>query len=89
MDAIEIIGLFAGACTTFSILPQLKKIIATKSAKDLSYTMYLMNCFGFMLWITYAFFKGSVSLILANCITLIFSISVIILKYHWDKGASN
>ena len=85
LDTLEILGLTAGACTTFSVIPQIQKIIASKSAKDISYLMYFTNCIGFILWITYGVLKGSASLIAANTITLILQGAVIILKFHWER----
>ncbi|HSX20118.1 MAG TPA: SemiSWEET transporter [Gammaproteobacteria bacterium] len=84
-DTLEILGLTAGACTTFSVIPQIQKIIASKSAKDISYIMYFTNCTGFVLWITYGALKGSMSLVAANAITLLLQGTVIILKYHWER----
>lgn len=86
MQVIEIIGLLAGACTTFSAIPQIKKIIATKSTRDISYLMYLMNCTGNLLWVTYGFFKESESLIIANLISFSLMTTVLILKLIWDKN---
>lgn len=85
LDAIEIIGLVAGACTTFSAIPQIRKIVTTKSAKDISYVMFAMNCTGNALWVTYGFFKDSMSLIIANGISFCLMTTIIILKYHWSK----
>lgn len=85
-DVIEILGLCAGACTTFSVIPQIKKMVATKSTKDISYMMYFLNCTGFILWITYGVFMHTQALIIANVITLILQASVIVLKYRWEKA---
>lgn len=83
-NLIEILGLTAGVCTTFSVIPQIKKILQTKSAKDISYLMYITNCVGFILWIIYGTFIGSLSLICANVITLILQASVLIMKFRWE-----
>ncbi len=87
-QAMEIIGLIAGACTTFSSLPQIKKIFDTRSTRDLSYLMYFMNFTGCSLWVTYGFLKESISLIVANAISVLLLGSVILLKYRWDKNPS-
>lgn len=84
-DLIEIIGLAAGACTTLSAVPQIRKIIVTKSAQDIAYLMCLLNCTGFILWIAYAVLKQSLSLFVANVVTLILWSIILVLKYRWEK----
>lgn len=46
--------------------------------------MYLLNCIGFILWITYAVLIGSLALILANIVTLILQATVLVLKIRWE-----
>lgn len=84
-ESIEIIGLLAGFCTTFSALPQIRKIIKTKSPSDIAYLMCAMNCTGNTLWMVYGYFKDSISLLLANAIAFAFMSTIIVLKYRWDK----
>lgn len=81
---IELIGILAGICTTFSVIPQIKQMLKTRSAKDISYMMYLINCTGFILWITYGYNIRSFSLVIANVITLCLQATVLILKFYWE-----
>jgi MtN3 and saliva related transmembrane protein len=83
INSIEMLGIFAGICTTFSFLPQIKKVWISRSAKDISLHMYIVYCSGLLLWTMYGILMESVSLILANFITFIFAFSILIMKLRW------
>ena len=68
---IEVIGLIAGTLTTASFLPQVIRIVKTKQTKDLSLPMYIAFVIGIAFWLIYGILLGSLSVILANSITLI------------------
>jgi len=80
----ETIGLNAGMLTTLSCLPQLIKSYKTKSTQDISMSMYVMLCIGFLLWIVYGVFMDSISLILTNVISFALSIPLLFFKYKWE-----
>lgn len=77
---VEIIGLMAGFCTTVSFIPQVMKIWKSRSAEGVSLGMYMIFCSGVAFWIAYGVLIGSLSVILANAFTLVFSISVLVMK---------
>lgn len=85
IDLTEVLGFCAGACTTFSFVPQIKKVWLTKSVKDISMYMYLIYSTGLLLWLIYSFLINSLSLIFANAITLIFALSILCMKVCWSK----
>jgi MtN3 and saliva related transmembrane protein len=80
---IEAIGLAAGVLTTIAYLPQVVKTLKTKSAKELSLTMYLVMFAGVMLWLTYGIFIHSLSIILANIVTGILTSTLIYFKLKY------
>ncbi len=80
---IEIIGLAAGVLTTIAYLPQVRKTLKTKSAKELSLTMYLIMFVGVMLWLTYGIFIKSFSMILANIVTGLLTSTLIYFKIKY------
>ncbi len=88
MDLIEILGLCAGTCTTLAFIPQLKKVISTKSVGDISFQMYAIYCSGLTLWTIYGFLIESISLILANFLTLLLALSIVIMKVRLDHSKS-
>jgi len=83
MEINTIIGLAAAACTTFSFLPQAIKVIKTKQTKDLSLLMYSVFTTGVLLWLIYGISVNDTPLIIANCITLIFAVTILIMKIRY------
>ncbi|HMC01843.1 MAG TPA: SemiSWEET transporter [Flavobacteriaceae bacterium] len=82
IDYIEIIGLIAATLTTAAFLPQVYKTWKTKDVKGLSLPMVLMLFIGVGLWLVYGFLMKSISIIIANGITLI---SIFLLVYFKIK----
>ena len=80
LPTIECIGLFAGALTTFSFLPQVIKIWRTRDVSSISLLMYSFFCFGVFLWNIYGIVLGSIALIITNSITLFFTTCILFLK---------
>ncbi len=85
---IEALGLFAACLTTSSFLPQAIRIWRTRSARDVSLTMYLMMAAGNSLWLAYGALIGSISMIFANATCLMMVASVLVLKVR-DMMAPN
>ncbi|SNY94626.1 SemiSWEET family sugar transporter [Flagellimonas pacifica] len=83
MDTIEIVGLIAATLTTSSFVPQVYKTWRHKSTRDISLTMYLAFLVGTILWLYYGIEHGSLAIILANAITGILVIFVILLKLRY------
>ena len=80
MNWITVLGLIAASCTTISFLPQAVKAIKTKHTKDLSLGMYIVLTSGILLWLIYGIFIGDLPIILSNCVTFIFTASILYLK---------
>ena len=76
----EIIGLVAATLTTSAFIPQVYKVYKEKNAAGVSLTMYLILFAGVSLWFLYGFLIGSISVILANGITLILMAIIIYYK---------
>jgi len=83
MESIEILGLIAAVFTTSSFFPQVYKAWKEKSTKDISLTMYIAFFIGIVLWLIYGYYINSLSMIIANIVTLILVIIVIILKLKY------
>jgi len=80
---IEFIGLLAACCTTFSFLPQIIQIYKTRVTEGISIGMYLIFSTGVLLWLIYGLFLASPSLIIANGLTLVLAVSVLVMKLLW------
>lgn len=77
---MENIGFLAAALTTFSFLPQAVLILRTRQTHDISLTMYLMLNVGIMCWLVYGWAQDDLALILANSVTLLFSLPILLVK---------
>ncbi|HLC90770.1 MAG TPA: SemiSWEET transporter [Candidatus Nanoarchaeia archaeon] len=80
MDIPTIIGLLAAAGTTFSFLPQAIKTIRSKQTKDLSLGMYAILAIGILLWLIYGLLLQNLPIILANGVTIVFVLVILVLK---------
>ncbi len=77
IDNIELIGLLAAALTTIAFIPQVFKVIKTKSSDGLSLTTYLIFIIGVGLWLIYGLIKSSISMIIGNGVTFILAFLII------------
>ncbi len=85
MDFVTVIGLFAGGLTTVGYVPQLLKIIRTKSTGDLSMTMFMILSVGVFLWLIYGLYINSFPVIAANAATLCLTVTIGMLKIKYSK----
>lgn len=83
IDFYEVIGLVAAFITTASFLPQVFKTYKTKDTSGLSLTMYITFFIGIVLWLIYGIYLNSLPMILANSITAISSLFLIIMKLKY------
>lgn len=79
MISADMIGSLAGMCTTIAFVPQVIKVVKTKSTKDISLSMFSIFSFGVLLWIFFGFITSSNPIIISNVIILL--LSGIILAY--------
>lgn len=79
MDSITLIGLLAATCTTASFIPQVVHILKTGNVEGISLMMYSIFTFGVACWLIYGVIISDLPMILANLITLLLALSVLIL----------
>lgn len=77
---IEAIGSIAGILTTAAFLPQVIKVIQTRSTGDLSIGMFFMLVTGVALWLVYGLYISSMPIILANAVTLVLNLIILFYK---------
>ena len=75
---IEFFGYFAAILTTAAFLPQLIKTLKTKKADDVSLLTLIMFLCGVVSWIIFGYAISSFPILVANIITLILNIFIII-----------
>ena len=81
----ELFGYFAATLTTAAFLPQLIKTVKTKKANDVSLTTLIMFIVGVLSWIIYGYEISSTPILIANLITLILNLLILISKVYFQK----
>ncbi len=74
------IGFLAAVLTTFSFLPQALLTLRTRKTDEISMTMYLMLNLGIVCWLMYGWVRDDLAIILANSVTLLFSLPILLVK---------
>ncbi len=77
------IGFLAAFCTTIAFLPQAMKVFKTRSTKDISLYMFIIFTAGVFFWLIYGLIISDLPIILANLITLVLSIFILIFKIKY------
>jgi len=77
---VDIIGYLAACLTTFSFLVQAIKSWRTKDLSGISVGMYTMFASGVALWLVYGLAINSMPLIVTNALTLVFALSILVMK---------
>jgi MtN3 and saliva related transmembrane protein len=85
---VTVLGLFAGALTTLSFLPQVVRTMRTRSARDLSWTWIVMMTAGITAWCVYGALRTDVPVIIANGITLVLVSALAVLKARHERVVS-
>jgi len=80
-----LIGFSAACLTMFAFIPQIIKVLKTKSAKDVSLITLFQLSFGVFLWILYGIHLKDVIIITANSITLTSLIILLFLYFSYGR----
>lgn len=81
----QTLGSTAAVLTMFSFIPQIIKILKSKSAQDVSIlTLIQLSC-GVFLWMIYGIHLKDLIIIIANGITLTSLIILLILYFKYGK----
>ncbi|MDP6600205.1 MAG: SemiSWEET transporter [Candidatus Woesearchaeota archaeon] len=83
MAYIDIIGFLAGTFTTIALMPQVVKAWKTKSTRDVSLIWAITLTIGVFLWLVYGILINSLPIVIANTMTFILSVIVLILKIRY------
>ena len=84
-------GFIAAGLTTIAFLPQVIKTSKTKKAEDVSIIMLIMFIAGLIFWIVYAIETNALPVLIANIITLILNVTILVLKliYSLDNNQNH
>lgn len=80
---VEVLGFIAAILTTCAYLPQVYKTWKLKSTEGVSFSMYAVMFTGVSLWLVYGITLNSLPIIMANMITAILLLFVIVLKVKY------
>ncbi len=83
---VELFGYFAAILTTLAFLPQLIKTLKTKKAEDVSLITLIMFLTGVLSWIVYGYKISSSPILIANIITFILNLLILIFKIYFSKS---
>ena len=77
-----VIGSAAAVLTMFAFIPQIIKVLKTKSITDVSIVTLLQLALGVLLWIAYGIHIKDIIVITANVITLLSLIILLFLYFY-------
>lgn len=80
METSNLLGLFAGTLTTLAFFPQVIKTWRTRSTADISLAMFSIFSVGLLLWLVYGIQIGSAPIVIANTVTLVLALIIVVLK---------
>ena len=73
-------GMAAGTLTTIAFVPQVIKTWRSGSADDISMFMFLLFSTGVLMWLIYGISLNSWPMMIANGLTLILALAIIVMK---------
>lgn len=82
----EYLGYFAGICTTLSFVPQVIKVWKSKNVDGISLSMFIIFIIGVFCWLMYGLILNQKPLIVANFITLLLAILIIIAVIKFKRN---
>jgi MtN3 and saliva related transmembrane protein len=85
---MTVLGLFAGACTTLSFLPQVIRTLRTRHAGDLSAAWLLIFSVGTAAWLTYGILRSDVAVAGANGVTFLLVMTLVVAKFTTTPPAA-
>ena len=73
----EVIGFVAAFLTTIAFIPQVLKVLKTKSVEGLSLSTYLLYILGVFLWFIHGVNLESLSMIIGNFVSIILTLIIL------------
>ena len=80
---MTMIGYLAGTLTTISFVPQLFKTWRCRSAREISYAWISTFTTGIVLWLAYGLLLWITPIIMANAVTLMLVVSLLVMKVRF------
>jgi MtN3 and saliva related transmembrane protein len=83
MPLIDIIGYLAACLTTLSFVPQAWHTFTTRDVRGISLGMYSAFTLGVALWLVYGLWLGAWPIVLANAVTLVLAVAILVMKLRF------
>ena len=80
MNPVTLLGYAAATCTTVALVPQVVRIWRTRSTRDISLGMFVVMTAGVLMWLVYGLLIGDRPLVLANGVTFVLSLTILMMK---------
>jgi MtN3 and saliva related transmembrane protein len=84
-----IIGLFATFFSLWSTVPQIRKVLRTKEAEDVSKWLIISLILGLSLWVVYGITKGDAIIAGSNTIGVSLNVILLLLKFKHSSQVDN
>jgi MtN3 and saliva related transmembrane protein len=88
-DWIDVLGYAAAALTTASFIPQAWLSFRTGDVSGISLSMYACFTVGVALWLAYGVVLGAWPIVVANAITLMLALAILVMKLRGLKVRRN
>ncbi|MDP3810621.1 MAG: SemiSWEET transporter [Hydrogenophaga sp.] len=85
MQLGEFIGFCAAFLTTASFVPQAWLTFKTRDVSGISLCMYSAFTLGVALWLVYGLSLGAWPVVVANTITLVLALSILVMKLRYGR----
>ncbi len=89
MTPTEMIGALAATLTTLAFVPQAHKVLVHKDTHSLSLGMYVIFTTGVVLWGAYGYLRDDWVIVVANAITAVLCLAILIVKLRNDVFGVN
>ena len=80
------VGSAAAVLTTLSFLPQVLHTLKTRDVSGISLVMYSAFTVGVALWLVYGLLLGSWPIVIANVITVLLALAIVVMKLVFGRG---
>lgn len=81
-----LVGAVAAVCTTGAFIPQVARVWRLRSASEISLATFLLFAVGTFVWLFYGLLIDSLPVILANAVTFVLAVSIVVLKLTYDRA---
>lgn len=83
MSAGDLIGYCAASLTTLSFVPQVWHTFRSRDVSGISLGMYTSFTLGVFLWLVYGLVQGAWPVVVANTITLMLALGILVMKLRF------